>query len=260
MRNLAPHRLPAGSDRVADSLPRLWLRVGCVHAAALLCAIAAAYGGAPGVACIVTYAAAAGLASCAACLPVWWLVFNIAFAPAAVLAHGFRIDGWWYLAAAVALLLVYGGTIATRVPLFFSGSAAVAALAELLPCGARCIDLGCGAGTVLVGLSSRRPDARITGVEAAPLPWCISRIRCLASGIGCRVRWGSFWCTHLGDYDVVYAFLSPAAMPRLWRKARREMRPGSILVSNSFPVPGVAATRVLSGSGNGGGPLWVWQL
>jgi hypothetical protein len=38
-------------------------------------------------------------------------------------------------------------------------------------------------------------------------------------------------------YDLVYAFLSPVPMAAVWRKARAELRPGSLLVSNSFPLP-----------------------
>jgi hypothetical protein len=53
------------------------------------------------------------------------------------------------------------------------------------------------------------------------------------------IAWGDFWRVDLKDYDVVYAYLSPAPMARLWNKAVREMRPGSVLVSNTFAVPGV---------------------
>ncbi len=34
-------------------------------------------------------------------------------------------------------------------------------------------------------------------------------------------------------------------MAELWEKVRREMRPGSLFVSNSFPVPEVEAAQVI---------------
>jgi hypothetical protein len=34
-------------------------------------------------------------------------------------------------------------------------------------------------------------------------------------------------------------------MPALWNKIQREMRPGSLFISNSFAVPGVEANRVI---------------
>ena len=75
------------------------------------------------------------------------------------------------------------------------------------------------------------------------------------------VAFGSIWDERLDHYDVVYAYLSPAAMPRLWDKARLEMKPGSLLVSNSFAVPGVAAQRVIPLEGKGvATALYVWEM
>jgi hypothetical protein len=34
-------------------------------------------------------------------------------------------------------------------------------------------------------------------------------------------------------------------MLEVWEKARREMKPGSLLVSNSFGIPGVEPDRVI---------------
>ena len=62
----------------------------------------------------------------------------------------------------------------------------------------------------------------------------------------CEWRWGSLWKTSLTDMDVVYAFLSPVPMAELWEKARAEMRPGSLFVSNSFAVPDVVPSEVIA--------------
>jgi hypothetical protein len=43
----------------------------------------------------------------------------------------------------------------------------------------------------------------------------------------------------------VYAFLSPVPMAEVWRKASTELRPGALLVSNSFPVEGVEPEQVI---------------
>jgi hypothetical protein len=56
----------------------------------------------------------------------------------------------------------------------------------------------------------------------------------------------------------VFAYLSPAAMPALWQKARREMRPGSLLLSHEFPIPGKEADLVLRPQG--GAALYGWRL
>ena len=69
-----------------------------------------------------------------------------------------------------------------------------------------------------------------------------------------------FWAENLGTYDVVYAFLSPAAMPELWRKARAEMKPGTLLISNSFLVPGVEPDRIVPLAGRGSNALYLYRL
>ena len=51
-------------------------------------------------------------------------------------------------------------------------------------------------------------------------------------------RRGDIFAHPWQDYDVVYAFLSPVPMAAVWQKAAAELRPGALLVSNSFPVPG----------------------
>ncbi|HSX69654.1 MAG TPA: class I SAM-dependent methyltransferase, partial [Pseudomonas sp.] len=63
-----------------------------------------------------------------------------------------------------------------------------------------------------------------------------------------------------GGYDVVYCFLSPAPMAELWTKARSEMRPGSLLISNSFEIPGVAPGEVIELNDWRASRLLLWHL
>jgi SAM-dependent methyltransferase len=149
----------------------------------------------------------------------------------------------WALGALVTLMLVYGGIWKSRVPLFFSSGRAQDALAGLLPAGEHAfLDVGCGDGRVLARLAAARPDCRFEGIEQALVPWLMARVRCWAAKTECRIRRGNLWKLHLGAYDIVYAYLSPAVMPEFWAKARQEMRPGSLLVS-AFEIPGLKPSR-----------------
>ncbi|MDP1606356.1 MAG: class I SAM-dependent methyltransferase [Rhodocyclaceae bacterium] len=169
--------------------------------------------------------------------PRWWLLIHIGFIPLAVIVHGLDIAPGWFLAAFVLTLLIFWRTDQSRVPLYLSNRRTANALAALLPATPiTLIDLGCGMGGLLKHLAKARPDCRFVGIEHAPLPCLIAQLR--TRGIAnVTVRRGDFWPEPLGGYDFVYAFLSPAPMPRLWRKACAEMAPGAILVSNSFAVP-----------------------
>nr|MBP9655293.1 class I SAM-dependent methyltransferase [Rhodocyclaceae bacterium] len=74
-----------------------------------------------------------------------------------------------------------------------------------------------------------------------------------------RWRWDDLWQADLGNYDVVYAFLSRAPMPRLWEKVQAEMKPGSLFISNSFPVPGATPDQVIEVDCTPPRPLYCYQ-
>ncbi len=178
-------------------------------------------------------AAAAGLRSAR-----WWLPIHLAFTPVIVAAQGVGIAPGWYLAAFVTLLLVYWTSFRTQVPLYLSNRRTAEAVGRLLaPTPTRLLDIGAGTGSLLRPLAKLRPDCRFTGIEQAPAPWLLGRA--LASAHA-NIDWrrGNLFTPSWSDYDVVYAFLSPVPMAAVWDKARAEMRPGSRLLSNSFPVPG----------------------
>ena len=194
-------------------------------------------------------------------MPRWWLVIGFLFAPALVGALSLQLASSWYLAGFVFLALVYWSVFRTRVPLFLTSSRAHAALAELLPDtkGFSMIDLGSGLGSVLARLSGARTDGNYLGVETAPLPFVISKLR-LARMRNCRVTWGDFWQRDLSGFDVVYAYLSPVPMAKLWQKVKHEMKPGSLFISNTFTVPGVAPDRTIPLDDMSGSVLYVWQI
>lgn len=175
-------------------------------------------------------------------LPVWWRVINLAFVPLLWLGLQADLDARWFLAGFALLALTSLGAIRTRVPLYLSSDRAAEELARRLPPDARLCDLGCGLGGPLSRVSALRPDVELAGVEAAPLNWLVARLRLAGRA---EIRLGSLWDTDLSRCDVVYAYLSPAPMARLWQKARTEMRSGSLFVSNSFEVPGVGFDEVV---------------
>ncbi len=202
----------------------------------------------------------------------WWLPIQFAFAPALVLVLTLDIPPDYFLAAFLVLLAVYWSTFRTQVPLYLSSDKVWRALETLLPSPAsgaggegkpnfRFIDLGSGLGGVLTHLARIRPDGQYTGVESAPLPCLASWLRIRLGGHrNCEVRWGSLWDCDLSQYDVVYAYLSPVPMERLWRKARAEMRPGSVFVSSTFAVPEQTPHETVQVDDLHRSTLLVWRM
>ncbi|OIO77646.1 MAG: hypothetical protein AUJ86_08235 [Hydrogenophilaceae bacterium CG1_02_62_390] len=192
-------------------------------------------------------------------LPGWWQLINLLFCPLAWLAADSGIDRRWFLAGFALLAITSLGSLKTRVPLYLSSRRAVEEIAKRLPerPDVRVVDLGCGLGGLLMGLAATRADCRLSGVEMAPLNWLVSRLRL---GRKANIRLGSLWREDLAGYDVVYAYLSPAPMARLWDKVRREMRPGSLFISNSFAVPGVAADETVALHDLTDSRLLIWRI
>jgi hypothetical protein len=192
-------------------------------------------------------------------MPGWWQLINLMFSPLAWLAWASQIDARWYLTGFVLLVATSLGSLRTRVPLYLSSDQAMAEIAARLPArhGIRVMDLGCGLGGLLTGLAAERDDVELCGVEMAPLNWLVSKLRLRSRA---DIRFGSLWQCDLSGYDVVYAYLSPAPMPRLWQKAKQEMQPGSLFISNSFAVPGVEPDETVELDDLNHSRLLIWRL
>ena len=169
--------------------------------------------------------------------PYWWAPIHLLFLPMAIAMLALHLPSWLYLLIVLLLALVFWGTVKGDVPLFLSSVAvadAIAAIVERENAGAFA-DLGAGVGSVAVPLAQRLP-IKIDAWEYAPLPWLVTAWRC-RNLPHVSVKRQSLWGCDLARYDVVFAFLSPAVMAKLGEKIRREMRPGSLFISSSFPVP-----------------------
>jgi SAM-dependent methyltransferase len=192
----------------------------------------------------------------------WWLPLHFGFAPALWLALQTEIPPGLYLAAFVGLLLVYWSSFRTQVPLYLSGRPVWDAVAGLLPADRpfRFVDLGSGVGGLPLNLASRFRQGQFLGVEVAPAPWLISRFRAMLAAAPVQFRRQDYGTLDLGDFDVVFAFLSPAAMPGLWQQAQSQMKPGSTFVSLAFTVASHAPDQIIEASGGRRHALHVWKM
>jgi hypothetical protein len=188
----------------------------------------------------------------------WWLLIQLLFPIALLAGLALRLPPWLAAAAFLVLLGWYWSTYRTQVPYYPSNPAVWRAVLAELPQGRalRMIDIGSGLGGFALHLAAARPESEVVGIELAPVPWLVSRLRAALSGSRARFTRGDYERLNFADYDLVFAYLSPAAMPALWRKAQREMRPGSLLASYEFEIPVATGVKTILTT-EGAPPLYI---
>lgn len=196
----------------------------------------------------------------------WWLIIQFLFVPTLVMVLSLGLPPNFFLVAFLILLAVYWSAFRTQVPLYLSSRRIWQAMELLLPAPVpdqtfTFIDLGSGIGGVLMHLATARPDGRYFGVETAPLPYWWSWVRIRLGGYSnCEVKWGSLWDCDLSRYDVVFAYLSPVPMDELWEKVRREMRAGTVFISNTFTVAGHPPQQTFTVDDMHHSTLYIWHM
>ncbi len=192
-----------------------------------------------------------------------WRVLIAIATPAMVLVPIYQPPTWIFPIIFLGLAGFYINGVREQVPLYLSNRKTQKAIAELLPSDTNLtfIDLGCGLGDIVTHVANARPQARVIGVETAPLSFLIAWLRAkVFANSNAEVRFQSIWTTDVSNADVVYAFLSPAPMTRLNGKLRTEMKPTSQFISNSFAIPGAEPDEIVSVDDARETQLLIWRM
>ena len=161
----------------------------------------------------------------------------------------------------MVLIAIYWNTFRTQVPLYLSSTKVKRAVVSLLLADQfTFIDIGCGIGGLVSYLSNARPDGKYSGVEIAPLPFLVAYARNLFIGRHSDIGRTDLWIMDLSQYDVVYAYLSLVPMPELWEKVNKEIRSGTMFISNSFAVPGAKPDYTVQVDDAMHSILYVWRM
>ncbi len=100
------------------------------------------------------------------------------------------------------------------------------------------MDLGSGDGKLLLR-AAQAGAGRAIGYEINPYLALFSNVRSMRSSYKkiMHTYWRNFWRADISSADVVFVYLLPWRMDALARKLKRELKPGAIVVSNSFIFP-----------------------
>jgi hypothetical protein len=180
--------------------------------------------------------------------PVWWRYIHFGFPLAMYGMWMLHLPTPVYLIGFLFSLSLYWTTFRTQVPFYPSRPVVWRHVSEIIPQNKpiRMVDIGSGLGDITMYLAKQRIESDFIGVEIAPLPWIVSLLRAKLWRSTAKFLLGDYNTLNFAEFDVVFAYLSPAAMPGLWQKAKNEMRAGSMLISYEFNIDQVPATIDIS--------------
>lgn len=114
-----------------------------------------------------------------------------------------------------------------------------------LSSGMHVLELGSGNGEICIRAAAQ--GAIATGIEANPMLVAYARWRARKRGVRDRAHFekSNFWKIRFPfETDVVFLYLLPETMRRLYPKLCAELRPGTVVVSNSFPFPQIQPEEI----------------
>ena len=108
-------------------------------------------------------------------------------------------------------------------------------------------DLGSGWGNVIFPLAQSFPLATIRGIEISLIPWAVSQIRASLSGpSNLNIERGNFQDISLESAEVVVCYLFPEGMTSLEAKFQKELKPNTLIISNTFRLAGWEPEEVIT--------------
>ncbi|MEE8228805.1 MAG: hypothetical protein V3R69_02935 [candidate division NC10 bacterium] len=147
------------------------------------------------------------------------------------------------LAAPLIVVLFYVGATLVVLPLTgesifrFTDRALVDEILALVPMrpGQRFYDLGCGEGRMLIA-ARRKYGVHAIGYEVNVCAYLYARLNIWWHGGGAEVRFRNFMHVDLSDADVIYCYQASGAIQQLRDKFNRDLRPGTIVISNTYTI------------------------
>jgi hypothetical protein len=191
----------------------------------------------------------------------WWRWIHFFFPLAVWIMSQWHVPNTIYLIGFLLSLSLYWTTFRTQVPFFPSTATVRQQVLTLIPQyqPMRIIDIGSGLGDMSMYIAKLRPECSVEGIEIAPLPWLISIVRAKLNRSKVDFRIGDYRLLNFANYDLIFAYLSPAAMSDLWQKAQAQMRPGCLLVSYEFNIEGVEPTQIIQHTDREK-MVYVWKI
>lgn len=120
-------------------------------------------------------------------------------------------------------------------------------------------DLGCGDGRVL-RMASKRYGVKSIGYEVNFLAYLKARLLCMGDR-NVTIKWKNFWKENLASADVVFCYLYPDVLQQLSKKLISDLKPGTVVASCNFSLPGISPGNILRPGGSlHNDPMYIYEI
>lgn len=145
---------------------------------------------------------------------------------------------------AIFLLYHYTMYLKTKVPIVITPKAYIdfiikyLAKENLVNSQSVVYELGSGWGDFSLAIARLHPR-KIKAYELSPIHVLYSKLK--AKRLGSMVKFirADFFQSDLSDADIVYVYLMPKVVDRLWQKMKKECKPGTMMILLGHDIEGV---------------------
>jgi len=106
-------------------------------------------------------------------------------------------------------------------------------------------DLGCGDGRFLI-LGAKEFGAYGVGIEISPIRYLWAKFNVINNQLWnkVKIRFGNLFKAKISDADVIVIFLTDRANKRLVPKFKKELKPGTRIVSHYWQLPEIVPQKI----------------
>ncbi len=119
-------------------------------------------------------------------------------------------------------------------------------------------DLGSGNGDVLKFFAKFHPEIEFVGYELNPLRIWTSKLFCSLPNV--KFKRKNIFKADYSDADIVFIFLLSEILEKIIKKLRRELKPGTTIISNSFQFPNDFPPKRRIGNGDEFKTVYFYEI
>jgi hypothetical protein len=104
--------------------------------------------------------------------------------------------------------------------------------------------LSCGKSGFLLGVGGSYPNAELIGVEHDLFPFILEKIQLIIRFSNIKAIYQkNLYQLDIKRADLIYCYLDVEILRELPKKFKFECKPGTIIISNGFPIPNLVEKR-----------------